>query len=620
MDASSRILPAVRQFVPQGGTPAPLGLLRLGSCPDDLRVAKAARRLIRESAFPNGIRAEGVATTLHLSVELDAASHADGYRLDVRDREIAVIGGSAAGCFYGLKTLEQLVRVSRAKPDLPCCTILDWPDFDTRGLLHDVTRGKAPTLATLKLLADRLASLKVNQLQLYIEHAFTFAFDPDICDADHGLTPDEIRELDRHCAERFIQLVPAVANLGHMGRILSLPRCRHLAEIAPTKTWDEMSWPERARGFTLDCVNPESFELVQRIWTEILDCFSSSVVNICGDEPWDLGRGRNRHLASPTEIGEAYLAHIGRVHEFCAARGRRTQFWSDVVRNHPDLFDRVPHVSTVLHWGYDDRADYDGTKAFVETGLDTVVCPGTSGWKRIVNAMDPAERNIHTFAAAGHRHGASGLVNTDWGDHGHFNALACSWHAVALGAAHGWRADHSCGAEFDERFAELGWGLSSVEEVALLREASSLAETCETWRLFWLPIAESSQDATFPTIEMADHAADAAQRLRAILDNRREDSAASDLDRRELSSACRFTELFAEKNAIGHARSSGRSPDDACTRAARDFRSNVNDAWNAYAAAWTDRNKPSGLADIGSALVRASADCGAWTVCAVSAG
>ena len=588
--------------------------MQLGTCPDDRRVENAVRQLLDGSSRLGGMRGETHATKLHLSVKRDAVPHPDGYRLDVRNREVAIVGGSAAGCFYGLKTLEQLVRVFRDEPSLPCGTILDWPDFDTRGLLHDVTRGKVPTLATLKLLADRLAMLKVNQLQLYIEHAFTFAFDPDICDADHGLTPDEIRELDRYCAERFIELVPAVANLGHMGRILSLPRYRHLAEIAPTKSWDEMNWPERARGFTLDCVNPESSELIERIWTEILDCFSSPVVNICGDEPWDLGKGKNRHLASPREIGEAYLGHIRRVHEFCASRGRRTQFWSDVVRNHPDLFDRVPRGSTVLHWGYDDRADYEGTRAFVETGLDTIVCPGTSGWKRIVNAMDLAERNIHMFVAAGHRHGASGLVNTDWGDHGHFNALACSWHGIALGAAHGWRADHSCGVEFDTRFAGMGWGLSSVEEVALLREVSSPVETCETWRLFWMPLADSSEDATFPTMEMADRAAEAARRLRVILDDRREDSAASDLDRRELANACRFTELFADKIAIGHARSSGSA------EIARDFERNLKNAWEAYAAVWTDRNKPSGLADIGSALERVSADCESSADCVVAAG
>ena len=81
-------------------------------------------------------------------------------------------------------------------------------------LLHDVTRGKVATLATLKLLVDRLSQLKANQLQLYIEYAFVFSFDEEICGADEGLTPDEVRELGAYCQERFIDLVPAVASPG----------------------------------------------------------------------------------------------------------------------------------------------------------------------------------------------------------------------------------------------------------------------------------------------------------------------------------------------------------------------------------------------------------------------
>ena len=41
-----------------------------------------------------------------------------------------------------------------------------------------------------------------------------------------GLTPDEVRDLDGYCRDRFIDLVPALATFGHMGRILSMNRPR----------------------------------------------------------------------------------------------------------------------------------------------------------------------------------------------------------------------------------------------------------------------------------------------------------------------------------------------------------------------------------------------------------
>jgi hypothetical protein len=507
-------------------------------------------------------------------------------------------------------TLQTLAQLARLRESIPCCDITDWPDFSTRGLLHDITRGKVPTLDTLKHLADRLAGLKINQLQLYIEHSFVFAFDAEIADDQNGLTADEMRELDAYCRERFINLVPAVATLGHMGRILSLPQYRQLAEVEPEVSWEQLSWPQRARGFTLDVLNPESRALVEKIWTEILDAFSSPVVNICGDEPWDLGKGRNRDRIAPDKIGGAYIDHILHTYAVCAKRGRQSQVWSDVVRNHPELFDRLPHDLTVLHWGYDDKSDYEGTKRFVDAGLETVVSPGVSGWKRVLNAMDLAERNISTFAKAGKQHGASGVLNTDWGDHGHFNTLACSWHGIALGAALAWRADHGIGEEFDRRLANWlspgphpeplprGEAVRDFETenaaqchqlIALLREASKIAERCETWRLLWQPIEQLRDDSTRPSLEEAESAAVYAVQAAEILQ-----SWPSGIDRDELLTACQATELFRDKIRFAH----------GASRNLTSVGERIGIVRDGFAHCWNQRNKPSGLKDIVAALDR----------------
>ncbi len=550
----------------------------------------------------------------------------NGYRLLVSENEILILGTDPTGCFSGIQTLSQLA--APGCEHIPCLVIEDWPDFTTRGLLHDVTRGKVPTLETLKSMVDRATRLKFNQLQLYIEHAFTFGFDPDIAGPDDALTPDEIRELDGYCRERFIDLVPAVATLGHMGRILSMPRYRHLAEIEPAKSWAELGWPERARGFTLDIANPESHRLTECIWTEILDAFSSPVVNICEDEPWDLGKGRNANRWTEGEAAEAYIDHILRAREICAGRGRRVQVWSDVVRNHPELLHRLPKDLVVLHWGYDDRADYEGTRRFVEAGLETVVCPGTSGWKRIINAMDLAERNISTFASTGKEQGATGLLNTDWGDHGHFNSLACSWHGIAMGAALAWRADHATGAEFDRLFAAAVIALASpmsggsetipnhrstLEEIVTsLRDASQIAGECETWRLFWQPIAKIGNDPMLPSANVAERCKEQSRKAIALLRQTSPADFADPIDREELLVACRFSELFAERIRFTHGAKGGdveaRSLGDGKSYNRADWNEGLASVAQDFAGVWRLRNKPSGLHDILTALNKVRAD------------
>ncbi len=590
---------------------------------------------------------------LRVAVDQVAVRHRDGYRLQIREDKVELSGGSPAGCFYGLQTLAQLagtIRYAGATipsrtppqrlPAVPCCTIVDWPDFTTRGVLHDVTRGRVPTLGTLKLLVDRLAALKINQLQLYIEHAFVFAFDPEICEPDDGLTPDEVRELDAYCRERFIDLVPALATFGHMGRILSMPKYRHLAEVEATKCWAEMTWPQRMRGLTLDCTSPEAHRLVERMWTDVLDAFSSPVVNICGDEPWDLGQGRNRERFAASGNSVAYIEHIRRTHAICASRGRRTQFWSDVVRRYvalrrsPDLLGRLPSDSTVLHWGYDDQADYEGTGTFTGAGLDTFVCPGTSAWKRIISAMDLAGRNIAAFAAAGRRHGARGLLNTDWGDLGHFNLPACSRHAIALGAALGWAADHPTGRDFDARFAGVALGVNDASGIGFFRRASRTAQPCETWRLLVTPMRSVCDDPSLPAhdevTELRHWATECRRWCQRVVEpvgptfqsvkpvgptfqSVKPQGVAPaegyiDHDLTELALACRFVELFAEKVAFAHLTRMAPASNPGVRKDGNAWAEKLMEAANAYADCWRARNKPSGLHEILRALSAAADD------------
>ena len=582
------------------------------SISDDSRVTDAMHRL--RERLPNQSGSSPVVVTAVVDQSLEIPG--DSYRLSIHAKGVSLIGRTPAGCFYGLQTLEQLIDSPTG--ELPCCTISDWPDFATRGLLHDVTRGKVPTLATLKQMIDRLAALKVNQFQLYLEHSFVFSFDPEICSADEGLTPDEVRDLDAYCRHRFIDLVPAVANLGHMGRILAMPRYRHLAEIAPTLDWERMSWPQRLRGCTLDAANPDAWALVERMWTDILAAFSSPVVNICGDEPWDLGEGKNKERCARAGKADLYMGHLRRLQDYCSRKGRVTQFWGDVVRNYPHLLNRLRSEGTILHWGYDDRSDYAGTATFVRSGLPTVVCPGTSGWKRTLNAINLAERNIRTFSADGLRMGAVGLLNTDWGDHGHFNTLAASWHGMAFGACCAWRADHTSGVEFDRLFTRWAWDVRTTDFGKNLRAAANLSDECETWRMLWMPAATVAQDAAMPTRDRAHEARSAAQKLLTCLDDQRA-LAASDSrtysiadDLCELAVAAEFTALAAEKFVLLRERANCGAGRAALRRRGCDWAQRLIAACGRYAQSWRRRNKPMRLADIESALSAAAKDMTDW--------
>ena len=67
---------------------------------------------------------------------------------------------SPAGAFYAIQTLRQILK----EETVPCLHIKDRPDFKYRGFYQDVTRGKIPTVATLKKLIDDMAYYKLSFL------------------------------------------------------------------------------------------------------------------------------------------------------------------------------------------------------------------------------------------------------------------------------------------------------------------------------------------------------------------------------------------------------------------------------------------------------------------------
>ncbi|MDD2295735.1 MAG: glycoside hydrolase family 20 zincin-like fold domain-containing protein, partial [Eubacteriales bacterium] len=91
----------------------------------------------------------------------------EAYRLVVAEKGITIWASSNRGFLYGAVTLIQLCKLY--KGEIACMEIEDEPSFPNRGYLLDVSRGRIPTMDTLRNLVDKLAFYKINQLQLYVE-------------------------------------------------------------------------------------------------------------------------------------------------------------------------------------------------------------------------------------------------------------------------------------------------------------------------------------------------------------------------------------------------------------------------------------------------------------------
>jgi hexosaminidase len=358
-----------------------------------------------------------------------------GYQISIRPAACLLIGHDPAGLFYARQTLAQLRRLFR--DSLPCLEIRDFPDFPTRGVMLDISRDKVPTMPTLFALVDRLAEWKVNQLQLYIEHTFAYRGHEEVWRSADPMTAEEIRALDEYCKSRFIELVPNQNSFGHMERWLRHPKYLPLAE-APEGS--DTPWGFRWEGpFSLCPTDPASLTLLADLYSQLLPNFSSRLFNVGCDETFDIGQGQSKDECRLRGVHQVYLDFLGRVNDLVVRHGRRTMFWGDIILKEPNLIPQLPANAIALNWGYEADHPFDAeANRFSQSGIPFYVCPGTSSWCSITGRTDNMLANQRAAAEAGIKHGAIGLLNTDWGDYGHLQYLPISFAGLAAGAAMSW--------------------------------------------------------------------------------------------------------------------------------------------------------------------------------------
>ncbi|HUS09580.1 MAG TPA: beta-N-acetylhexosaminidase [Pyrinomonadaceae bacterium] len=371
-------------------------------------------------------------------VNVPANLDPEGYVLAVNANEVLVAGTTAAGTFYGMQTLKQLVRGEGAGAFIPSVEIIDWPAMRWRGFSDDISRGPVPTVDYIKRQLRTFAAFKLNLHSFYMEQTFASPSNPLIGPAGGSLTPDEIRELVA-CARRYhIELVPEQQTFGHLHKALKFEKYNELAETP--------------HGDVLSPQQEGSYKLIAAWYRELNELFPGKFFHIGADETFELGEGQSREAAKARGVGAIYFEHLNRVRELLKPYDRRLMFWGDIALNHPDLIGNIPKDMIVMNWDYAAREDFlPRIKPFKDAGLEQFVCPGVQNWNQIFPNLDAAAKNITNFVRDGQTTGALGMMNTSWDDDGE-TLFEMTWYGVVLGAAASWQDKPLERGAFDEDF------------------------------------------------------------------------------------------------------------------------------------------------------------------------
>ena len=508
-----------------------------------------------------------------LSVRL-AGGTGEGYEIWIEPESIRIQAESLAGAFYGVQTLRQILK----NEQVPCLYIRDWPDFPYRGFYHDATRGKVPTVESVKKLIDQMAYYKMNSLQLYVEHTFEFEECKDLHPHTGCLTASELRELDEYCKGNFIDFVPSLSTFGHSYELLEQEQFQHL-RVMPEFPEKYNFWHARMGHHTIDPLHPESIQVIRSLIDQYAPHFTSDIFNICCDETFDL-----KNYPDPTQdTGRLYVDFVQKIIAHVQSKGKRVMMWADILLQHPETIEELPEDVIFLNWNYRAQPPEEKVAHFASLGRKQIVCPGTTTWSRLCEDVDTEEQNICRMADFGAKYGALGVLNTNWGDWGNPCSVELAMYGLVLGAAKSWTVATKPDEGFYSQVNDLLYGSDAgIRSLKALCDIHSYIKWNHFARCYFAHRFEGKTDvAPFEK----DHVSQVQQRYQALVAALQEQVWGDDECRQEMLIAaeglCLLAELYAKL---------GGFPVERLTD---------TEAWIAkYRAKWLAKNKESELRNI----------------------
>jgi hexosaminidase len=334
-------------------------------------------------------------TTIYLTSTGTENLPAEGYRLTITPQQITV-AGKGAGLFYGIQTLIQLIPLERgATAKLPAVTIEDYPRFGYRGMMLDVCRHFF-SVEFVKRYIDLMATYKLNTFHWHLtddqgwrieikkypkltsvgstrkesvigNYKDRTPLQYDGVPVSGYYTQDQIRDVIKYAADRYITIVPEIEMPGHaLAALAAYPElsCDPSQKYEVSGKWGVFN--------NIYCPSEKTFSFLQDVLTEVIDLFPSKYIHIGGDEaPKDVWKKTKfcqdliKRLKLKDEHGlQSYF--IQRMEKFVNSKGRSIIGWDEILEG------GLAPNATVMSW----RGEEGGIQAAKESH-DVIMSPSS---------------------------------------------------------------------------------------------------------------------------------------------------------------------------------------------------------------------------------------------------
>ena len=317
-----------------------------------------------------------------LNKKADPLIGTEGYNLSITAKKVVIRANAAAGLFYGVQTLIQLlpkqIEAKEAqKPggtwSIPEVTIEDSPRFGWRGLMLDVSRHFF-TKEQVKEYIDEMVKYKFNVLHWHLTDdqgwrieiksypkltsvgawrvnktgTFNTFSNPEPNEPrDYGgfYTQEDIKEVVQYAKERYVNILPEIDVPGHsLAAIAAYPELTCTpGNYAVNSGEPFMVWPPGGHFYGLIdnalCPAKENvYEFMDKVIGEVANLFPFDYIHMGGDETarnfWEKSDAikalmKKEKLNNLDEVQSYFVKRMGKIIE---SKGKKMIGWDEILQ------------------------------------------------------------------------------------------------------------------------------------------------------------------------------------------------------------------------------------------------------------------------------------------------
>lgn len=341
-----------------------------------------------------------VADAGQITLTIDPAmdTNEEGYTLEVTPEKVDIKGKTAQGVFYGMQSFMQLLPAEIENPgktsgiewSAQAVTVADQPRFQYRGVMIDACRHFI-SVEDIKKQLDVMALFKINRMHWHLTDDQGWRIEikkyPKLTEIGAKrtegegyeysgfYTQEDIKEVVKYAADRFITIVPEIELPGHeLSAIAAYPELSCKGEpTTPRIIWG-------VEDIVMCAGKEEPFEFMANVIEEVAALFPGEYFHIGGDEcpktSWkscplcqkrikDEKLFADKNHTAEEKLQSYFVTRMEKVVEKC---GKKMIGWDEILEG------GLAPSATVMSW----RGE-EGGIASALMGHDAIMTPGSEG-------------------------------------------------------------------------------------------------------------------------------------------------------------------------------------------------------------------------------------------------